>query len=284
MDANPYIVLGVDADCDAETPKRQYRERMRSVHPDLNPGDAMASEKTKMLVEAFEILSDPARRAALDRQLEGMKSKKSRPRTSEASTPKPQGSRSSRPPKEASSPGPKTRPTRTSKTKSRASSRSTVIINGQRIDSVDGEDINVMVGNTRVHMSGGRSHVSVGAVKNQSTHGGGEDQKMGSGTMSGVVMGDLHIEANASVQLSGVVMGDVVSGGNAQVNVLGQVMGDVVLGANGHLSISGKVMGDIEAVKGRVTVTGVVMGDIRARGGKVAVTGIHMGKVSGVQP
>ena len=281
MDANPYIVLGVNADCDSETLKKQYREQMRRVHPDLNPGDAMASEKTKLLLEAFEILSDPVRRAALDRELEGLKPKRSSHGARNSVGPHPQNADQSRPSRADSGAEPKSRPRKSSNAEFRTFSRSTVSINGQRIESVEGEGIHVTVENTRVHMPGDHSHVSGGAANSQAVHGGGGGHKMGSGTLPGVVMGDLHIEPNASVRITGVVMGNVVSGADVEIKISGQVMGDVVLGARGYLSISGKVMGDVDAAGGQVSVAGMVMGTIRARGGKVAVTGIHLGQVMG---
>jgi molecular chaperone DnaJ len=63
---DPYEVLGVDRDADDATIKKAYRRLARQYHPDVNP-DAVAQERFKEVSHAYEILSDPQKRAAYDR-------------------------------------------------------------------------------------------------------------------------------------------------------------------------------------------------------------------------
>jgi len=61
-----YTLLGVDRDASAEEIKRAFRKRARETHPDVNVGDG-AEEAFKRINEAYEVLSDPDRRARYDR-------------------------------------------------------------------------------------------------------------------------------------------------------------------------------------------------------------------------
>jgi molecular chaperone DnaJ len=61
-----YGILGVSRDADAEEIKKSYRKFALKYHPDRNPGDKSAEEKFKELAEAYEVLSDPQKRAAYD--------------------------------------------------------------------------------------------------------------------------------------------------------------------------------------------------------------------------
>jgi molecular chaperone DnaJ len=61
-----YEVLGVNRDADAEDIRKSYRKLAVKYHPDKNPGDHTAEEKFKELGEAYEVLSEPQKRAAYD--------------------------------------------------------------------------------------------------------------------------------------------------------------------------------------------------------------------------
>ena len=62
-----YEVLGIRRTATAAEIRRAYQKHARQLHPDLNPGDAVAAERFRVLSGAFEILSDPPRRADYDR-------------------------------------------------------------------------------------------------------------------------------------------------------------------------------------------------------------------------
>jgi molecular chaperone DnaJ len=62
-----YEVLGVERTADGEEIKRSYRRLAMKWHPDRNPGDADAEANFKSAAEAYEVLSDPERRARYDR-------------------------------------------------------------------------------------------------------------------------------------------------------------------------------------------------------------------------
>lgn len=62
-----YETLGVSRDASTEDIKKAFRRIARETHPDANPGDAAAEEKFRQAAEAYEVLSDPNRRARYDR-------------------------------------------------------------------------------------------------------------------------------------------------------------------------------------------------------------------------
>src|SRR6185437_4173206 len=64
---DPYEVLGVQRDAGEQDVKKAFRRLARELHPDVNAHDPEAEEKFKEAAEAYEILSDPERRATYDR-------------------------------------------------------------------------------------------------------------------------------------------------------------------------------------------------------------------------
>jgi len=62
-----YDILKVDRQASATDIKKAYRKSAIKFHPDKNPDDPSAEEKFKELGEAYEVLSDPQKRAAYDR-------------------------------------------------------------------------------------------------------------------------------------------------------------------------------------------------------------------------
>jgi molecular chaperone DnaJ len=62
-----YEVLGVTREVTAQDLKSAYRKVALQYHPDRNPGDHAAEEKFKEASEAYEVLSDPEKRARYDR-------------------------------------------------------------------------------------------------------------------------------------------------------------------------------------------------------------------------
>src|SRR6266516_7982134 len=67
MPRDPYDVLAVSRDASEQEIKRAFRQLARELHPDVNAHDPDAEEKFKEAAEAYEILSDPERRATYDR-------------------------------------------------------------------------------------------------------------------------------------------------------------------------------------------------------------------------
>lgn len=61
-----YEVLGVDKSADEATIKKAYRTLAKKYHPDMNPGDKEAEAKFKEVNEAYDILSDPDKKAKYD--------------------------------------------------------------------------------------------------------------------------------------------------------------------------------------------------------------------------
>ena len=61
-----YEVLGVDKSADDATLKKAYRTLAKKYHPDMNPDNKEAEAKFKEVNEAYEVLSDPEKKAKYD--------------------------------------------------------------------------------------------------------------------------------------------------------------------------------------------------------------------------
>jgi DnaJ-class molecular chaperone len=64
---DPYETLGVKRDTSQDDIQKAYRRLAKKLHPDLNPGDKTAEEKFKEASAAYDLLSDPEKRARFDR-------------------------------------------------------------------------------------------------------------------------------------------------------------------------------------------------------------------------
>lgn len=61
-----YKILGVERNASLDEIKKAYRRLALKYHPDRNPGDKQAEEKFKEINEAYQVLSDPEKRARYD--------------------------------------------------------------------------------------------------------------------------------------------------------------------------------------------------------------------------
>lgn len=62
-----YEILGVGKDATADQIKKAYRKAAIKYHPDKNPGDKEAEDKFKEAAEAYDVLSNPDKKARYDR-------------------------------------------------------------------------------------------------------------------------------------------------------------------------------------------------------------------------
>ena len=68
-DGDLYQLLGVPREASREEIALAWRRRARDEHPDARPDDADAPGRFRALAGAWQVLGDPARRAAYDRAL-----------------------------------------------------------------------------------------------------------------------------------------------------------------------------------------------------------------------
>ena len=61
-----YKILGVDKNIPQKDVRAAYRKRAKQFHPDLHPNDPKAKAKFQALNEAYEVISDPEKRAKYD--------------------------------------------------------------------------------------------------------------------------------------------------------------------------------------------------------------------------
>ena len=66
MKEDYYDILGISKGAPASEIKKAYRKKAIEYHPDKNPGDTSAEEMFKKAAEAYEVLSDPDKKARYD--------------------------------------------------------------------------------------------------------------------------------------------------------------------------------------------------------------------------
>ncbi len=64
---DPYAILGVSKTASADEIRSAYRKLAKELHPDARPDDKASEDRFKQVGQAFKLLSDPEKRARLDR-------------------------------------------------------------------------------------------------------------------------------------------------------------------------------------------------------------------------
>ena len=86
---DPYAILGVRKDASAAELKAAYRRLARQRHPDADPGNPWAEDEFKELAAAYDLLSDPGRRAGFDRAQQGFQAARTKRRPEPAAKERP---------------------------------------------------------------------------------------------------------------------------------------------------------------------------------------------------
>ncbi|AWN82139.1 molecular chaperone DnaJ [Candidatus Cardinium hertigii] len=66
MEKDYYSILGITKHATADEIKKAYRKIAMQYHPDKNPGNKAAEEKFKVATEAYDVLSNPRKKAKYD--------------------------------------------------------------------------------------------------------------------------------------------------------------------------------------------------------------------------
>jgi curved DNA-binding protein CbpA len=66
---NYYQILGIPSNASAAVIKAAYKNLAKQFHPDINPDNSQAEEQFKLINEAYQTLSKPAKKASYDQQL-----------------------------------------------------------------------------------------------------------------------------------------------------------------------------------------------------------------------
>jgi len=66
---NYYEILEVSPNASPEVLRAAYKSLIQRYHPDRNPGNRQAAERSQAVVQAYQVLSDAGRRAAYDFEL-----------------------------------------------------------------------------------------------------------------------------------------------------------------------------------------------------------------------
>lgn len=276
--ANAYEVLGIAPGIETAALKQRYSELLRQVHPDMNPDDPQAAAKTKRLVDAYEVLSDPSKRSALDSKLreeaeakrrkqeEAARARREADRKRQAAEQRQKKATQQTTQQEREARGAaRARARRRRRANAGISSHQEIHVGGTTI--IGNGNVHITMNGRTVHSSSGTSQGRQGNVES------------GSGTLAGTYHGNVTIHPGSDTAIKGQVMGNVLVGSGSTVTIKGQVMGNVVVGTGSEVVIKGKVMGNVTAPGSNVSVHGVLMGNLTVGSGKAVVCGVHMGRV-----